>query len=164
MPNWVKSNISVYSNSEDREKVKQEIKRFSRNILTPSFSLAHVIPPPDTEEYKTEGWYKWNNKNWGTKWDVSGCEIDLGGMFCGSLSFTFRTAWSFPFPVFDVLGRMYPRLIIHAEFADEDIGSNCGEITYHDLREDFTDRDGDIDFARSVWNYEDDEYDEEDGD
>lgn len=49
-----------------------------------------------TDEAFPHGWYDWNRKNWGTKWNAYGlsedalCEVD------DSTVLTFQTAWSTP--------------------------------------------------------------------
>ena len=68
-------------------------------------------------------WYPWAIKNWGTKWNAY--SVEFGNRFC-----TFQTAWSHPAPVFKKLSEMNPDIEITVEYADEDIGSNCGIVTY----------------------------------
>ena len=40
--------------------------------------------------------------------------------------FSFRTAWSTPYQIFDRLSQLEKDLIIKVDYADEDIGANCG--------------------------------------
>ena len=48
---------------------------------------------------------------------------------------------------------------IVVEFADEDIGSNCGKITFLNGEiEEYIDMDGDTDFALEVCGYDKEEY------
>lgn len=42
----------------------------------------------------------------------------------------FDTAWRTPRPVIIALSKKFPNLVIKVRFADEDIGSNCGEYHY----------------------------------
>lgn len=68
-------------------------------------------------------WRPWAVHNWGTKWgayNVDNCDSFV----------TFQTAWSHPKPVFLRLSELNPELEIKVEYADEDIGSNCGTIIY----------------------------------
>ena len=37
-----------------------------------------------------------------------------------------HTAWSAPIPVIKKLSEMYPNIELTLEFADEDLGQNCG--------------------------------------
>lgn len=67
----------------------------------------------------------WGRAAWGTKWNAYSQVIELDE---GRLSF--ETAWSCPAPVFKELSRLHPDAVIQVQFADEDIGSNCGTITF----------------------------------
>lgn len=61
---------------------------------------------------------------WGTKWNAydQDLEVDQGLV-------SFDTAWSCPIPIFEALSTLHPDAEIVVQFADEDIGSNCGAIT-----------------------------------
>ena len=80
------------------------------------------------QKYGAATWYKWRIRNWGTKWNAYGYED--GVQFDGH-SLRFWSAWSPPQPVIDKLSEMYPDLDFVHQFADEDIGHNCGEDEYH---------------------------------
>lgn len=60
---------------------------------------------------------------WGTKWNAcdSTHEVDAG-------TARFDTAWSFPEPVILKLSESFPDDDIAIDYADEDIGSNCGRL------------------------------------
>jgi len=60
---------------------------------------------------------------WGTKWNA--CEQSADPE-AGTA--TFATAWSLPKPVLIALSTQYPDELISIEFADEDIGYNCGSL------------------------------------
>lgn len=62
---------------------------------------------------------------WGTKWNAYSQSIDLEE---GQLSFD--TAWACPVPVFEALSLLHPSESITVTYADEDIGSNCGTLTF----------------------------------
>ena len=61
---------------------------------------------------------------WGTKWNACETSID------GPNEARFETAWSFPEPIFLKLSQMFPEATIELAYADEDIGSNCGTVTF----------------------------------
>lgn len=42
----------------------------------------------------------------------------------------FQTAWSAPHPVLEKLSEMFPDVKLEHEWADEDIGQNCGRCSY----------------------------------
>ena len=61
---------------------------------------------------------------WGTKWNACEPQADVDA---GTAEF--ETAWSCPKPIFVELSKRFPGDEIVVEFADEDIGSNCGSFT-----------------------------------
>lgn len=61
---------------------------------------------------------------WGTKWNACDQSVEEPGLA------KFDTAWSFPEPVFLKLSQMFPEATIELAYADEDIGSNCGTVTF----------------------------------
>ena len=71
--------------------------------------------------YGCKDWYNWSVNNWGTKWYASDSEKNGNTL-------TFQTAWSLPEPILVKLSEMFPEVTMHVEYADEDIGSNCGEF------------------------------------
>lgn len=62
---------------------------------------------------------------WGTKWNAYDQLIALEQ---GILNFD--TAWSCPKPVFQALSALHPQSEIIVQFADEDLGSNCGTLVF----------------------------------
>ena len=70
-------------------------------------------------EYGDDTWYEWNCRHWGTKWNPT-----EGRLFDDELEF--ETAWSAPFPVIAALSRTFPKLVFTHEWADENLGFNCG--------------------------------------
>ena len=77
-------------------------------------------------KYGSPTWYEWSVKHWGTKWNAYDCSYDEA-----DCKLTFLTAWSAPHPVVAALAAMYPALYIMHEWADEDIGQNCGRYEYY---------------------------------
>lgn len=74
--------------------------------------------------YNAFTWYEWCWENWGTKWNSydSQTNKDDGFQFC--------TAWSAPHNVIQALAAKNPDVSFTHEWADEDIGSNCGYNVY----------------------------------
>lgn len=103
----------------------------ARNVF-PDFEK--IIPPPDTEEYKavansenmhnSNNWYNWNRANWGTKWNSYEHNKEAFNVF------TFETAWSGVPNLIKKMSESFPEVEILYEYADEDTGYNCGEITF----------------------------------
>jgi len=98
------------------------------------FADAHGKKPEGYEGWSTEdkmahdlkftgnGWYDWNVREWGTKWDASsvdGGEIIADGKGNASTSYSFETAWSIPEPVFVAMVAQHPELSFDFECEEE---------------------------------------------
>lgn len=70
----------------------------------------------------------WAVGNWGTKWNAYGYDNGVE-MEDGKLKFL--TAWAAPHPIMQKLSEMYPDIKFEHEWADEDIGNNCGRYVYY---------------------------------
>ena len=80
------------------------------------------------QKYGAPTWYEWSITNWGTKWNAYGYEEGTDYSACDEL--TFQTAWSAPHPILRKLSEMFPEIVFKHQWADEDIGMNCGERCY----------------------------------
>ena len=110
----------------------------------------------NVQNYGASTWYEWCTNNWGTKWNAYG--YDEGTDYSASGNLHFQTAWSAPHPVIKKLAQMYPDIIFEHEWADEDIGANCGRKIYSngECTEEYypeSEKDG-IEFACRIWNYD----------
>lgn len=76
------------------------------------------------EKYGFRDWYSWSNANWGTKWNAYDQILE------DENTIRFDTAWASPYPVIEKLGEMFPSLHFCVEYADEDLGSNCGTYEF----------------------------------
>lgn len=76
------------------------------------------------KKYGFRDWYSWSNANWGTKWNAYDQLIEDGNVI------KFDTAWASPYPVMEKLAQMFPNLHFCVEYADEDLGSNCGTYEF----------------------------------
>ena len=103
-------------------------------------------------KYGATTWYDWCVNNWGTKWNSYSNEYDDAG------ELLFWTAWAPPRPVIVKLSEMFPDVVIHHQWADEDIGYHCGEATFAEgeMVDSYEPEDGkaSVDFAMSVWGYD----------
>lgn len=70
-------------------------------------------------------WYNWSYKNWGTKWNACECNVYDNVI-------EFDTAWSAPFPIYEALSKMFPKVDFEIMYADEDVGYNVGVIHIED--------------------------------
>ncbi|MDT4884858.1 Ferredoxin-like domain in Api92-like protein [compost metagenome] len=64
-------------------------------------------------------------ERWGTKWNACDQKVDLEE--CRA---RMETAWSFPEPILLKVSEQFPDATIEVRYADEDIGSNCGSVTF----------------------------------
>ena len=102
-------------------------------------------------KYGATTWYDWCVNNWGTKWNSYSNEFDEGEL-------SFWTAWAPPRPIIAKLSEMFPDVVIHHQWADEDIGYHCGEVTYAEgtIVDSYEPEDGkaSVEFAMAVWGYD----------
>lgn len=103
-------------------------------------------------EYGFDTWYDWSCENWGTKWGA--CHT----YYVDENNIEFDTAWSCPFKIFEEISKKY-NTRVEVEFADEDIGNNCGIVIY-DKGEEVGFIEGDRKLAYRVWDYTDEEIEE----
>jgi hypothetical protein len=108
------------------------------------------------QKYGSPTWYEWSINNWGTKWNACGYEADTD--YSGRDKLCFETAWSAPHPIIKKLSEMYPEIKFEIEWADEDLGNNCGRSVYlagEEIEEYYPQgRKEEMDFALSVWDYD----------
>ncbi len=103
------------------------------------------------QKYGVPTCFDWHIAHWGTKWNADQCR-QIGGN-----AIEFNTAWSAPHPVIEKLSRRFPRLTIEHEWADEDLGTNCGRYIYSDgeITEEYLPGGGEaIGFAANKWEYD----------
>lgn len=164
MPNWVTNKVRLTGNKKDVESFKEKHFTIDED-KEKQFDFETIIPMPKNifrgnlgqEErnlYGNNNWYDWSIENWGTKWNSRNCCIydTFNSKDNSELNFSFDTAWSFPFQIFTELAKQYPNMEFEVEFADEDVGRNCGSVSIINGEMTFDDRDGDEDFAMDVLN------------
>lgn len=89
------------------------------------------------KKYGYTDWYEWRVNNWGTKWNA--CDSDSldslmpvrsseNGQYV--MGYTFETAWSMPNGIYVGLSKMFPEITLEVQYADEDMGQNCGVVVY----------------------------------
>ena len=95
-------------------------------------------------------WYSWHIDYWGTKWGAYDGYTLIGKSW---IKFVFSTAWSLAYPIISKLALMGYNFEV--KYADEDLGSNCGIITYSN-EQGFdtypeTELNNPYKFARNLW-------------
>lgn len=106
-------------------------------------------------KYGFTSWYGWCNYNWGTKWNA------VEPHWENDNTVHFETAWSAPIPIYEKMSQMFPDIEFEVEYADEDLGSNCGTISWSEDSAFYWEALDDFDFACRVWGYDPEEMREE---
>lgn len=102
--------VSYYRNNKNYEKV---------------ISLGRLAID-NIDKYGHQDWYGWACENWGTKWNSGSTSMRETFLNIHEV-LEFETAWSTPMPVMLKLSENFPGITFKVQYADEDIGSNCGE-------------------------------------
>ena len=98
----------------------KKIGRFDQMVEQGKKAIQNIL------DYGYQDWYLWSVENWGTKWNAYNYRDDPD-----ELTAVFETAWSTPAPIIHELSENIPNGIESVEFADEDVGRNCG---YYDFK------------------------------
>jgi hypothetical protein len=139
MPNWVRNKLFIHGPTESVKQCTLDIASDTEHI-----SFNKIFPRPSDIG---DGWYDWSIDHWGTKWDVSDTFEDENGYIC------FDTAWSTPFELISKLSTLYPNLIFDVQYADEDLGNNCGTYQLQNGLEIYSESYG-IEEACQLWGYD----------
>ena len=128
MPNHICNIVKIKGNSE-------EVKNFMESIAKDTMEDKHdvtgygtidfnkIIPEPEYEN--PDDWYNWRIQNWGTKWNAyDQIKTEKPN------ELYFLTAWSAPNKIYEALTKKFPNLTIEVDYADEDIGCNCGKMVF----------------------------------
>lgn len=99
------------------------------------------------KRYKARDWYDWSCANWGTKWNACDTVVDFDVI-------EFETAWSTPLPVFVELSKRLKDISITVDYADEDIGSNCGSLVIVNGEVSECEPSNPREFACNLWGYD----------
>lgn len=121
---------------------KKELTETLENYIKGFFNI---------KRYGERDWYDWSIKNWGTKWNA-------GDTVVYSDFIEFQTAWSTPIPVFVELSKRLKNVEINVDYADEDIGSNCGSLLIINGNVHQFEPDNPREFACNMWGYDYAEY------
>lgn len=142
MPNHVTNRITIYADDNRIQEILESIK--SDEVGLGSIDFEKIISPPEDiyrgnvgleeqRKYGNNTMLSFGYENWDTKWNAYG--YDHFFPYEGGNTIEFLTAWSRPEPVIIKLSQMFPDVQFHHAWADEDIGSNVGEILYQNGKE-----------------------------
>lgn len=109
MPNWCNNTVNIWGEPLDIKKFKKKAFKTDKDGCE-MFKFNNLLPRPKKEE---ENWYNWNNKNWGTKWDVNFDNDYVHDISNDdSIEIEFDTAWGPPVGVFNHIKSKFPNLQI----------------------------------------------------
>tara|TARA_R100000479_G_C6390406_1_gene204850 strand:- start:255 stop:863 length:609 start_codon:yes stop_codon:yes gene_type:complete len=151
MPNWITNVVSFDATEEEVNEIKKAVnhpeqlqhlatgeteeheQKFNFQVIKPQpRELDNTVHggqnysddyKPDQnliDKYGFDNWYDWRWHNWGTKWNAADAYWEEN--IC-----VFDTAWATPEAIIIELSKMFPKVEITVQYADEDIGSNFGE-------------------------------------
>lgn len=148
---YIKGNIS------EKKKIEARYATYTdgKNHLKEHIRLAEIALD-NIKKYGYKDWFDWNIDNWGTKWDAHDPYVETTD---DEIMLEFTTAWTTPKPVFLKLAEQYPDLMINIDYADQDMGFNCGTYSYADGNWEY--QIGDLEFACLMWGENPEEYCEE---
>lgn len=79
-------------------------------------------------KYGHATWYNWAVEHWGTKWNAYSQPDERNT----EDTIFFQTAWAAPIDLMKRLSGLFPKVTLAFTYADEDSGSNTGNITIQD--------------------------------
>ena len=89
----------------------------------------HTLPIAEAMQFKTNDWYSFNVREWGTKWDVAvGADDKYPDTYVEGptqngdnlvVYYNFNTAWSPPMPAIAKLSSQYPTLLFTLSYEEE---------------------------------------------
>lgn len=156
MPNHVQNRITLEGDESAIRRMLEQIQNDEYGLGTIDFEK--VIPMPEG----TEDAYNWHITNWDTKWNAYGYNDAVD--YSKSEMLEFLTAWSAPHSVVEKLSEQFPEIEITHEWADEDIGMNCGRRMYFggERCEEYvpeSEKEA-VEFAEGVWGFSGDDFQE----
>jgi len=146
------NNMSLMPSAEEIAELEKEAPRYwyeeNPNVTAYEVGERYV---KNKLEYGAVSWYNWCCDNWDTKWDS--CDAYVSRKSDNDVEIMFDTAWSAPINVYCNIMEQFPLLHIHVQYADEDLGRNCGIWDSENGLDAFDD----LEFACEVWGYDVDE-------
>lgn len=131
-----------------------EIKKLCFNEKG-EFDFEKIIPMPENifrgnlgqkerEMYGKNNWYDWSCENWGTKWNAYDQQSSDDCI-------SFSTAWNVPQKVYKKLMELLPNNHFKVQFADEDLGYNCGTLSNFEGNLTYEEPEKPLEFACNLW-------------
>ena len=148
MPNYIKNVWKISKLKENSDYILNKLTRYSPEDNTYKMDFDLIIPEPrfkqdcpkdcirtscsyiqEDETRPWFDWYAWHNSYWGVKWNACDAYCEQSSTW---IKIIFSTPWSFPTPIAEKVIELAKAegLDLDLRYADEDLGSNCGRITY----------------------------------
>jgi len=127
MPNWVENTLKITGNEKELKKFSKKLKpkRFMHSFIPLPKELKNTESPPKKKnlnlilKYKTDNWYDWQRKNWGTKWDF---EVEEIGECENERIYSFESAWSPPIEGITTISKKFPKLTFWLSYEESGMG------------------------------------------
>lgn len=114
MPNWCENRLTISHKDKDvldnlmAQVRADEDERLFQYIKPMPEELRDTVKGTGDEKQTTKydgytNWYDWSLANWGTKWDS--CHLSWSQIDDNTVEFSFDTAWSPPFGVYEELAQ-----------------------------------------------------------
>ena len=101
---------------------------FNKVIRTPPDIFEGAVSLEEVQNRHAKTWYHWNPENWGCRDNAYGFPRLLDRESPETL--LFEVGWSPPHKVIQRLSEVYPDVSITHEWADDNVGFNCGTREY----------------------------------
>lgn len=113
----VKNNFADKPVTEQAEELVERMDKFQQSLKDGSWieELQHKLETG-------QGWYEWNVRNWGTKWELgddSRLRYEQPSPYGLELCYSLSSAWSPPIEALDKLAEQYPNITITLVSIDE---------------------------------------------
>lgn len=116
MPNHCENELKIEGSLKDlkefMEFAKSTAKVIDENQFIPYPKKYADLDKKNPDNYDgfNSGGYDWCIKNWGTKWGMYDCELELENLEYEEITYSFNSAWSPPKPVILAMGKKFPTL------------------------------------------------------
>lgn len=110
---------------------KKNFKEENNPFMSDKGAITQKMSDDWKERFGADNWYDWCNVHWGTKWGAYDVDVEEELHFGNGIIevvVRFQTAWSSGAQAISSLAEQYPTIEFHLLYADEDCGSNTGEI------------------------------------
>lgn len=148
----------IRKTEEEIKELKAENASYSYDYFWEMFAnIAHACR--FKQETGSASWYDWSCKNWGTKWDVFSDSFGILYDSPESITLVWDTAWGLAAPALEKLFTFLDgKCSISGEFADENIGHNCGTFFVENGKCKIEYPEDPVQFALDLWGWDREEW------